>query len=87
MTQVGLPGISVSLHPGVIRTDLQRNILSSLPLKILHSLLYPLNLYLMKNAVQGAQTTLYCILEDDDKMVKGGYYSDCRVKATSSGQV
>lgn len=37
----------------------------------------------MKSPKQGAQTTLYTILEDDAKLKKGGYYSDCKQSQVS----
>ena len=49
--------------------------------------MYPISLFILKTATQGAQTNLYCLLEDDNKIIKGGYYSDCRITKTSSPQV
>lgn len=40
-----------------------------------------------KNVEQGTQTNLYCVLEDDSKLVKGGYYSDCKYTKTTNKQV
>lgn len=50
-------------------------------------LFYPLVLFTFKNNKQGAQTTLYCLLEDDNKLIKGGYYADCKLANTKSAQV
>ncbi len=44
----------------------------------------PVYWVLSKNAKQGAQTTLYTIYEDREKLVSGGYYSDCALKAPSN---
>jgi hypothetical protein len=37
----------------------------------------------MKNSKEGAQTTLYTVLEDETKIVPGEYYSDCKVKEST----
>lgn len=44
--------------------------------KALIALLYLFILFIFKNAAQGAQTNLYCLVEDDSKLIKGGYYVD-----------
>ncbi|KAL4461056.1 hypothetical protein ABPG74_016528 [Tetrahymena malaccensis] len=74
--QQKLNGISVSLHPGTVRTEISRN---QNPLfRVLYTLVYPLFYLFSKSPSQGAQTTLYCIHEDFDKLQKGAYYSDCK---------
>ena len=69
-------GITVySLHPGVIDTELPRHIEKSH--WIAYSLLGRLYRYLIKTPFHGAQTTLYCCLEDKLASSSGKYYSDC----------
>ena len=69
-------GITVySLHPGVIDTELTRHIQKSH--WVAYSLLGRLYRYLIKTPFHGAQTTLYCCLEDKLSGVSGKYYSDC----------
>ena len=46
-------------------------------------LFYPIYYLITKSAKEGAQTTLYTILEDEDKLIKGAYYSDCEVSKIS----
>ncbi len=43
----------------------------------------PLYYLMTKNAYQGAQTNLYTVYEDSNKLTKGEYYADCKV-ATST---
>lgn len=83
MNESRVNGVAVALHPGVVRTELLRNYVSSWWRRAMVTLLYPVRLFLCKTAPQGAQTNLYCVLEDDIKLLKGGYYEDCRLYATS----
>ena len=66
------------LHPGVIRTDLARNYFTTVGRKVAVVLLYPLIYFVTKNVTQGSQTTVYCALENIDKLEGGGYYGDCK---------
>ena len=37
----------------------------------------------MKSVKEGAQTNIYCSIEESSKLVDGGYYVDCKLaKAT-----
>jgi hypothetical protein len=80
-------GTVVCLHPGAVRTGLQGNFLSVWWKKALIALIYPFILFTFKTATQGAQTNLYCLLEDDNKLIKGGYYADCKYAKTLAPQV
>ena len=87
MLQSKVNGTAVCLHPGAVRTDLQNEVIGSWWRKGLAALFYPIILFTFKTAPQGAQTNLYCLLEDDSKLVKGGYYVDCHIAQTSAPQV
>lgn len=65
-----------SLHPGVVMTELFRHIEEKVgPLKYLA---YPLALVFMKTAADGAQTTIYCAVEETLAKESGKYYADCK---------
>ena len=81
MDEKGILGLALTLHPGAVRTDLMRNV--SPFFQIMNILFYPLKLILFKTAWEGAQTHLYLILEDKNKLIKGGYYSDCKLSESS----
>ena len=68
MDWVGMYGYTYSLHPGVIASDLWRDIGVLYPL--MKVLFFPVNLICLKTAWEGAQTTLYTVLEDESKLVK-----------------
>lgn len=78
---VRLKGTGVTtyaLHPGLIQTELGRHFLSSLSLwKRL--LFMPLYLF-VKTPWQGAQTTIYCAVDESLQNTSGLYYSDCAPK-------
>ena len=69
MDAAGVDGVSVSLHPGVVRTELLREYVGSALRKIAFWLFAsPFYYLIFKSAEQGAQTTLYTLLERDDKL-------------------
>lgn len=72
--------MTVSLHPGVVNTEIIIKIANKfILLKLLIFLLYPFLWFMMKTPKMGAQTSLYCCLEDNLKLVGGGYYVDCKI--------
>jgi retinol dehydrogenase 12 len=73
----GLPMTAVSVHPGGVRTELTRNV--SFVYKTIKAVSFLPFWYLSKSPLQGAQTSLYCALEDQAKLVPGAYYADCKV--------
>ncbi|KAF2359971.1 NAD(P)-binding domain [Trinorchestia longiramus] len=89
-----LKGIGVtaySLHPGVVMTEIILKDPSSAPfwkialvsfLKFLSVLFIP-----VKNPEEGAQTTIYCAVDDAVADQSGLYYSDCKmVPASEAGR-
>ncbi|XP_076615215.1 retinol dehydrogenase 13-like [Chaetodon auriga] len=72
-------GVNVySLHPGVIRTELPRHMLASFALwkRVIANLLF----FLFKNPWEGAQTTIYCAVDESVANSSGLFYSDCAPK-------
>jgi len=77
---------AVSLHLGAIPSELARNLNDKLHYKILNNIIIAPLMYIFgKSLLQGAQATLYCALEDHDKLVGGGYYTDCKLHAENPG--
>jgi len=66
---------SYSLHPGLVRTEIFRNV--SPMVKILR---YILALSVGKSCVQGAQTSLYLCCQPGLEEWSGRFFSDCRVR-------
>ncbi|XP_073693217.1 retinol dehydrogenase 11-like [Garra rufa] len=78
---VRLKGTGVTtyaLHPGVIHTELGRHIFPSMPLW--KRLLFMPLFLLLKTPWQGAQTTIYCAVDESLQNASGLYYSDCALK-------
>ncbi|XP_014285499.1 retinol dehydrogenase 11 [Halyomorpha halys] len=71
---------AVSLHPGVVNTEIPRH-LNDLYFPGAYWLYSKMGWWLMKSPKQGAQTTLYCALEDC--VESGLYYDDCAVLESS----
>ncbi|KAJ8417353.1 hypothetical protein AAFF_G00285800 [Aldrovandia affinis] len=67
-----------SLHPGVIRTELGRHWLPTLPMwKKVITMPFML---LIKSPWEGAQTTIYCAVDESLEKTSSLYYSDCAPK-------
>jgi len=67
-----------SLHPGVVRTEIFRDIEASIGVfkYLMWGLLWPFT----KNPMQGAQTTIHCAVAEELEGETGLYYSDCSPK-------
>jgi hypothetical protein len=64
--------ISVSLHPGVIETNIWRDTTPAFRLAEA--------LFIDKTIEQGSATTVYCSLSNE--IARGGYYEDCKLMTT-----
>ena len=74
MTFITGTGVNVyALHPGVIDTELGRHVEKSHPWLAIWFL--PLVKLFIKTPVQGAQTTLYCSLDEKCANETGLYYA------------
>lgn len=72
---------TISLHPGVVRTELSRYMLEgSYVLRGLATLMYPVFWLLTKDSLQGAQTSIHAAVSKDFEKSGGVYLSDCAVK-------
>ncbi|XP_022335260.1 retinol dehydrogenase 13-like [Crassostrea virginica] len=71
-----------SLHPGLVKTELSRYLPQTVPV-YLRILLKPFAYLLSKTSVQGAQTSIYCAVEESLANVTGKYFSDCAIKEES----
>jgi len=67
---------TMSLHPGVISTELMRNATGFF--YYFRLIISPLFWYCTKTPDMGAQTTLYLCYEFHDKLKNKGYYLDCK---------
>jgi len=71
----------VSVHPGVVRTDMTRHLEERWYIRLGMFVAHPVLCYVFKNVWQGVQTMLYCALCEE---LRGGeYYADCRVREMS----
>ena len=74
-----LNGIGVtanSLHPGVIYTEISRNVSSTLQSIFAHYI-YP---HFAKTSFEGAQTTIHVAVSEELNGVTGLYFADCKEK-------
>ncbi|CAF1064816.1 unnamed protein product [Brachionus calyciflorus] len=80
-----LKGTKVSVfavHPGVVRTEIDRGLAESFGwfFKLTKFLVYPVFCWFSKNSEQGAQTSIYCAVDESVINLSGSYFSDCKSK-------
>ena len=67
----------LSLVSGIVSTEIDRNI-RGLFGECFYRALFPFFNFFALTPLQGAQTTLYCCLEDKIESESGGYYAKCK---------
>ena len=72
--------VTYVLHPGTVNTNIAFNFVESVPLLawIMLKCLWPLFLLFAKTPKEGAQTIIYCAVEDSIANESGHYYLDCK---------
>ena len=87
---------SVSLHPGVIHTNLFSNVdtngLNSVILNIIdfikEYIVIPLaRLFFLKTVEQGCATTIRCVVMKSNQIKNGGYYNSCQLAMIRFGMI
>ncbi|KAM4700964.1 dehydrogenase/reductase SDR family member 13 [Discoglossus pictus] len=68
-----------AVHPGVVLTNLGR----SLP-QWVKVILFPFVWLFLKTPTDGAQTSIYCAVEEGIEMYSGRYFANCQVKQVQS---
>ncbi|XP_066455660.1 dehydrogenase/reductase SDR family member 13 [Eleutherodactylus coqui] len=64
-----------AVHPGVVLTNLGRNLPHWLQI-----LLFPIAWFLLKTPVDGAQTSIYCAVQEGIEMYSGRYFANCQAQ-------
>jgi retinol dehydrogenase-12 len=69
-----------SLHPGVVKTDITRNMAIHYGIKysLVDLILKPVVWLMFKNCEQGAQTTIHLATAEEIEQLNGQYFSDCK---------
>ncbi|XP_019886240.2 retinol dehydrogenase 11 [Ooceraea biroi] len=81
LKETNIEGINVySLHPGVITTELTRHFENAFSIvRYLYAIAGYLKQPFIKNPEQGAQTTIYCSIDETAAYETGLYYKECGV--------
>ncbi|XP_060537313.1 retinol dehydrogenase 11-like isoform X1 [Cylas formicarius] len=80
LKEAGVSGVNVySLHPGVINTELSRHVGDTFG-KAMGWIYDNVIGCFIKSAVEGAQTTIYCAVDEKCARESGLYYAECAVK-------
>ncbi|KAF2884585.1 hypothetical protein ILUMI_21588 [Ignelater luminosus] len=84
LQEANIDGVTIySLHPGAVDTELQRHADDT----FFRGMSCLSNIFLkpfFKTPEQGAQTTIYCAVDENASKETGLYYAECKVKEPSS---
>ncbi|XP_066583811.1 uncharacterized protein [Prorops nasuta] len=84
LKEASIDGITVyALHPGVISTELGRHV-DSTWFRGARAFFYAVTYLFIKTPEQGAQTTIYCSLDEEAGKETGEYYQECAKTTPSS---
>ncbi|GJQ71276.1 hypothetical protein Trydic_g2961 [Trypoxylus dichotomus] len=84
LKEANIEGVTVyTLHPGAIATDLQRHVGTTYG-KAVGCMFQGMRKYIFKTPIQGAQTTIYCAIDEKSGQESGLYYADCKPSRPSS---
>ncbi|XP_057666880.1 retinol dehydrogenase 14-like [Diorhabda carinulata] len=73
-----------SVHPGCVKTDLGRHVAKQFYIPGLLWLVETATSYIFKTPEQGAQTQIYCSVDENCANESGLYYSDCKIIKSSA---
>lgn len=73
----------VSIHPGIVLTEIGRHIPGSAIMKKYGGFLFD---FLMRSPVEGAQTSICCAVDRDLHKHSGEYFNDCQPVASSNAE-
>jgi NAD(P)-dependent dehydrogenase (short-subunit alcohol dehydrogenase family) len=71
-----------AVHPGLVRSKLFSHFEKGY-MKFFVKILTPLLFLFSKSTLAGSQTSLHCTYMEYEKLISGGYYSDCKLTSVS----
>ena len=74
---------TLSLCPGLCNTSIYRNSSASF-WKLIFA--FPMLLLFIRSAASGAQNIIQAVLEDEDTLVNGGFYQECKLSAENNAK-
>ena len=83
--EVGSGVAANCLHPGVVKTELSRYKNDTFPAGVFHIFTQVLMAAFFKTPESGAQTSIFCAVDEAMEGVTGKYFADCKEVETAEG--
>jgi len=74
---------SYAVHPGTVSTELSAHVEARFPEWFNKTIGEVFKAIFLKTSENGAQTSIYCAIQPDPRLLSGSYFSDCSVKQPS----